>query len=88
MTGVVIKSTGSWYWVRTETHEQIQCRIRGKFRTKGIKSTNPVTVGDHVDFDMELNSNTGVITAIHAERITLLENQLIFQNKPISLRQI
>ena len=65
MTGVVIKSTGSWYWVRTETHEQIQCRIRGKFRTKGIKSTNPVTVGDHVDFDMEINSNTGVITAIH-----------------------
>lgn len=65
MTGVVIKSTGSWYWVRTEAHKQVQCRIRGKFRTKGIKSTNPVTVGDHVDFDMELNANTGVITAIH-----------------------
>ena len=65
MTGVVIKSTGSWYWVRTEAHKEVQCRIRGKFRTKGIKSTNPVTVGDHVDFDMELNTNTGVITAIH-----------------------
>ncbi len=68
MTGVVIKSTGSWYWVRTEAHKQVQCRIRGKFRTKGIKSTNPVTVGDHVDFDMELNTNTGVITAIHERK--------------------
>ncbi|MGI9530797.1 ribosome small subunit-dependent GTPase A [Lutimonas sp.] len=65
MTGVVVKSTGSWYWVRTESHAQIQCRIRGKFRTKGIKSTNPLTVGDHVDFEMELNTNTGVITNIH-----------------------
>lgn len=65
MTGVIIKSTGSWYWVRTEDHKQIQCRIPGKFRTKGIKSTNPLTVGDHVDFEFELNSNTGVITRIH-----------------------
>lgn len=65
MTGVIIKSTGSWYWVRTEDHKQIQCRIPGKFRTKGIKSTNPLTVGDHVDFELELNSNTGVINHIH-----------------------
>lgn len=65
MTGVIIKSTGSWYWVRTETHDQFQCRIRGKFRTKGFKSTSPLTVGDHVDFELELNSNTGIITRIH-----------------------
>lgn len=65
MTGVIIKSTGSWYWVRTQSHEQFQCRIRGKFRTKGIKSTSPVTVGDHVDFEMESNTNTGIITNIH-----------------------
>jgi len=68
MTGVIVKSTGSWYWVRTDSHSQIQCRIRGKFRTKGIKSTNPVTVGDHVDFEMELNSNTGIITNIHERK--------------------
>ena len=65
MTGVIIKSTGSWYWVRTATHTQFQCRIRGKFRIKGIKSTSPLTVGDHVDFELELNSNTGIITRIH-----------------------
>ena len=68
MTGVIVKSTGSWYWVRTDSHSQIQCRIRGKFRTKGIKSTNPLTVGDHVDFEMELNSNTGIITNIHERK--------------------
>ena len=65
MTGIVTKSTGSWYWVRTENHKQYQCRIRGKFRIKGIKSTNPITVGDHVDFDLEENNNTGIITNIH-----------------------
>ena len=68
MTGVIVKSTGSWYSVRTDSHSQIQCRIRGKFRTKGIKSTNPVTVGDHVDFEMELNSNTGIISNIHERK--------------------
>jgi len=65
MTGVIIKSTGSWYHVRTEDHQQFQCRIRGKFRIKGIKSTNPLTVGDHVDFDLEKKSNTGIISNIH-----------------------
>jgi ribosome biogenesis GTPase len=65
MTGVIIKSTGSWYVVRTENHKEYQCRIRGKFRIKGIKSTNPITVGDHVDFELEENNNTGIISNIH-----------------------
>lgn len=65
MNGVVIKSTGSWYSVRTEQGDNIECRIRGKFRMSGIKSTNPVTVGDIVDFDLEEKSNNGIITNIH-----------------------
>ncbi len=65
MIGIVTKSTGSWYSIRTEDHKQYQCRIRGKFRLKGIKSTNPITVGDHVDFELEENTNTGIITNIH-----------------------
>jgi len=68
MTGVIIKSTGSWYWVRTASHQQYQCRIKGKFRIKGIKSTSPVTVGDHVDFDLEKNSDTGIISHIHKRK--------------------
>ena len=53
MKGIVIKSTGSWYQVRHEDGTIYQCRIRGKFRIKGIKSTNPVSVGDIVDFELE-----------------------------------
>ncbi|MFT4877806.1 MAG: ribosome biogenesis GTPase, partial [bacterium] len=49
MQGMVVKSTGSWYWVRTDDGEYHECRIRGKFRIQGIKSTNPIAVGDRVE---------------------------------------
>lgn len=49
--GTVIKSTGSWYTVETDTGELIQCRFRGKFRNTKIRSTNPVAVGDKVIVD-------------------------------------
>lgn len=67
MTGRVYKSTGSWYQVKTESGEHFDCRIKGKFRIKGIKSTNPVAVGDIVDFepDPKGGGETGVITHIH-----------------------
>ena len=66
MTGTVYKSTGSWYWVKSE-NGLYKCRIKGKFRLKGIKSTNPIAVGDKVDFDLETKNNeeTGVIINIH-----------------------
>ena len=66
MTGTVYKSTGSWYWVKAE-NTLYKCRIKGKFRIKGIKSTNPIAVGDKVDFSLETNNNeeTGVINNIH-----------------------
>lgn len=65
MHGTVIKSTGSWYQVKTDEDNTIQCRIVGKLRLRGIKSTNPVAVGDVVDFKMEEGEETGVITEIH-----------------------
>ncbi|WP_340065580.1 ribosome small subunit-dependent GTPase A [Ascidiimonas aurantiaca] len=70
MTGTVYKSTGSWYTVKTEEGKNYECRIKGKFRMKGIKSTNPVAVGDHVSFELEENTDTekGVITRIHDRR--------------------
>ena len=46
MTGTVYTSTGSWYFVKSEEVVLYQCRIKGKFRIKGIKSTNPIAVGD------------------------------------------
>jgi len=65
MQGIVTKSTGSWYRVLTKEGKTYECRIKGKFRIKGIKSTNPVAVGDRVDFEMEIDENNGVINAIH-----------------------
>ena len=44
MKGIVVKSTGSWYSVRMDSGEVMECRIKGKFRMKGIKTTNPVEV--------------------------------------------
>lgn len=66
MKGTVYKSTGSWYLVKTEEGESYNCRIKGKFRIQGIKSTNPVSVGDVVHFDVEENGDevTGVIKEI------------------------
>ena len=56
MQGVVIKSTGSWYIVKTDDGELLNCRIRGKFRMQAIKSTNPIVVGDRVKLSQEEES--------------------------------
>ncbi len=66
MTGTVYKSTGSWYTVKTDNGNVYECRIKGKFRIQGIKSTNPVSVGDRVDFKLETKNDqeTGVIENI------------------------
>lgn len=48
MNGLVTKSTGIWYQVKSESGKILECRLKGKFRTQGIKSTNPVVVGDKV----------------------------------------
>ncbi|REE83193.1 ribosome biogenesis GTPase [Lutibacter oceani] len=64
MKGVVTKSTGSWYTVFTDEGTSIDCRLKGKFRIKGIKSTNPVAVGDYVKFEYEEGKETGVINKI------------------------
>ena len=70
MTGIVYKSTGSWYTVKTLNGKVYECRIKGKFRLKGIKSTNPIAVGDYVDFELETKNNkvTGVINRIQERK--------------------
>jgi ribosome biogenesis GTPase len=66
MTGTVYKSTGSWYMVKTDEGVFYECRIKGKFRTQGIKSTNPIAVGDRVKFDIEQlgDATVGTISEI------------------------
>lgn len=63
MKGLVIKNTGSWYTVRTDDGQLIESKVKGNFRLKGIRSTNPIAVGDRVS--LTLNSEgTAFITEI------------------------
>ncbi len=67
MKGIVVKSTGSWYLVRTEDGKILECRIKGVLRIHGIKSTNPVAVGDRVSFEME-NDEKGIISGVEERK--------------------
>ena len=68
MKGLVTKSTGSWYTVLGADDVRYPCRIKGKFRTHGIKTTNPVAVGDVVDFELEPEQNSGIITKLEPRK--------------------
>ncbi len=65
LSGIVIKSTGSWYSVNSE-NKIYKCKIRGKLRTEGFKSTNPVAVGDIVNFFIQ--EKVGIITNIQKRK--------------------
>lgn len=67
MHGLVIKNTGYWYTVLTDEGETIDCKIKGNFRLKGIRSTNPVAVGDFVTI-LPNQEGTAFITAIDDRR--------------------
>lgn len=67
MNGLVIKNTGSWYVVKTESGESVNCKIKGNFRLKGIRTTNPVAVGDNVQILIN-DDGTGFITDIYQRK--------------------
>ncbi|MDQ3190384.1 MAG: ribosome small subunit-dependent GTPase A [Bacteroidota bacterium] len=75
MKGIVIKSTGSWYTVMGEDGKTYNCRIKGKFRLKDIKSTNPVAVGDKVEFSPE-DHETGVISEIEKRKNYIIRKSI------------
>lgn len=81
MKGTVYKSTGSWYTVKAGNGTFYDCRIKGKFRLKGIKSTNPIAVGDRVVFELDHKSDavTGVI-----QKIEERENHIIRRSVNLS----
>jgi len=68
--GLVIKSTGSWYIVKDDDGIKFECKIKGNLRIKGLKTTNPVAVGDRVDFDFlqkeswDQQNNIGLIYSV------------------------
>jgi ribosome biogenesis GTPase len=76
MKGLVIKSTGSWYGVLTDEDKTINCRIKGKFRTLDIKTTNPIAVGDHVDIELEPDQETGLITLLHPRKNYIIRKSI------------
>lgn len=81
-TGTVIRSVGSSSTIRTETGERFVCVVRGKFRVKGVKSTNPVAVGDEVKFTPpEEGSEVGVITEVLPRRNYILRKAIAHSRK-------
>lgn len=67
MHGLVIKNTGSWYVVKTNNGEEINCKIKGNFRLKGIRTTNPIAVGDLVTI-LPNADGTAFITSIDTRK--------------------
>ena len=68
MSGVVTKISGSWTTVRTDDGRLFLCKVKGSFRIRGIRTTNPVAVGDRVDITVSPDGETALITAVHERR--------------------
>lgn len=75
MRGLVIKNTGSWYTVLTDDGQLIDCKIKGNFRLKGIRSTNPVAVGDRVQI-VPNQEGTAFITEIEDRRNYIIRKSI------------
>lgn len=68
MRGRVLKTTGSWYTILSDDGSKFQCTIKGKLRLTDFKTTNPITVGDNVAFNIEPDGKTGVIVSVEGRR--------------------
>lgn len=80
MKGRVTKSTGSWYTIREDSGKTYQARIRGKFRLSNIRHTNPISVGDFVDFEID-KDDAGVITKIHERKNYIIRKSVNLSKK-------
>lgn len=79
MKGIVVKSTGSWHSVRTPDGAVVECKLKGHYRIKSLKATNPVVVGDSVIFSVADNQHHGLI-----EKIESRKNYIIRKSKKLS----
>ncbi|QAR29989.1 ribosome small subunit-dependent GTPase A [Ornithobacterium rhinotracheale] len=80
MKGRVIKSTGSWYSISTDSGKTLEARIRGKFRLKGIKHTNPIAVGDEVEFSLD-KDNIAFIEKIYERHNYIIRRSVNLSKK-------
>ena len=67
-TGLVIKTAGDIYTVLPPGKEKLRCKLAGKYRLEGLKSTNPVVVGDHIEYSLDENSQFGRITNVRERK--------------------
>jgi len=74
MNGIVIKTTGKYYTVKTDSSKIVKCRLKGKFRIAGIKSTNPIVVGDRVELEQE--SKLWLIVKLQQRRNQILRKSV------------
>jgi len=79
LKGTIVKSTGSWHTVKTDDGKTFECKLKGQYRIKGLKATNPVTVGDHVEFYFPGNEEVGMIDKIEPRK-----NYIIRKSKKLS----
>ena len=84
MHGLVIKNTGYWYTVLTDEGETIDCKIKGNFRLKGIRSTNPVAVGDLVSVSAGTVSCEGTEVAYWITAIDDRRNYIVRKSTNLS----
>ncbi len=67
-SGVVVRSTGSWYVVKADEGALYNCKLKGRFKIQGIRTTNPIAVGDRVDFKLPEVDKTGLIIHIYERK--------------------
>ncbi|HNZ42307.1 MAG TPA: ribosome small subunit-dependent GTPase A [Bacteroidales bacterium] len=79
LKGIVIKSTGSWHTVRSSEAKEYLCKLKGQYRIRGLKATNPLTVGDHVEFYLSGAEEVGII-----DKILPRKNYIIRKSKKLS----
>lgn len=81
MKGRIIQSTGSWYKVETNDLNVYSCKLKGKFKIKGIKSTNPIAVGDIVEFIWDEQGKIGQITKIEERKNYIIRKSVNLSKK-------
>jgi len=81
MEGLVVRSTGSWYSVQTEDGNTYECKLKGRFKIKGIRTTNPIAVGDYVVFEWKDDKKIGLIHTIKERKNYIIRKSVNLSKK-------
>jgi len=81
MDGLVVRSTGSWYSVKAEDGNTYECKLKGRFKIKGIRTTNPIAVGDYVSFEWKDDKKIGLIHTIKDRKNYIIRKSVNLSKK-------